>query len=366
MQKRLSPIQFALLALMAPLIATTTVYSYLIAGVGARGWWVTILLGGMITTGLGLISLSYPISIPGRTLVGHVQYLRGRFVGALLAIPVIVTSATGVFLTLSLSNELIKATVLPHMSTSLIWFGALIPVVFHSYHGPVTIGRHAELNLLLIYGPGLLFIAIWAMPNIRPALLGPYIWWPHGVPFSADFWPSVLLPWGIPSLMMLTPFVDVEGVAKFRLLLWIGAISTVILIFSAGYVLGTLGPGLSRQTVEGIMTTLNLSTTTILFLQQYADLAVILILPTFWIFASSQLWSAAQAVEDVMGASFRTPALFLIAVAIWWAGSTSDLGMHTILLPLSDWLWANLGLYLVFQAGYFMLMRQKQKDKAYG
>lgn len=336
----ISPLQLALLIGCMPLVAALSQYDRLVLILGDRGWWVTVLATVAVPGLLGIPVLSISRRVPGHTAVGIGHEVMGA--GALVAVPVFLVSGATALMVLRGMSTLVQVSLLPKTPEFVIFLAASAVVGYLAVSGPVGLGRFAEISLILVAGPLVLAILVMGFQNVTPAYWGPWLTWPTGL-LTTQFFGTLPYFLGLlPSLLMLAPYLQTRTPSS-RPYGWALALSTVLLEVAVAIPLGTFGPGGARLLHFPLLTALDAISINILFVQEMAVVAVSFWTLLFFLAAGVNVWSAGQALTELLPKKWRRRRLVVLALLALLAVGDSGLTSEPIYHQAYVW-WTLLAL----------------------
>lgn len=308
-----SPVQLALLIGCMPLVAAMLQYDRMVLSLGTDGWWLTVLASVAVPSLLGLPILAMGRRVPSHTDPGGPQPVLGA--GRLVALPVFLVSGFTTLMILRGMSTLVQLSLLPATPEYVIFLSACGVVGYLAAMGPVGLGRFAEIAMILIVGPFVLTILGMGFQNATPSYWGPWLAWPPGLLSSAGLGTFPYFLGLLPALLMLLPYLQTH-IATSRPYAWALAIGTSLLLVAVAIPLGTYGPGGARLLHFPLLAALDSISINILFVQEMAVIAVSFWTLIFFLAAGLNLWSASQALMELVPTAWRRRPLLLFALII--------------------------------------------------
>ncbi|GGI45533.1 germination protein BB [Paenibacillus marchantiophytorum] len=197
--------------------------------------WITVIVGGLISFGFGLIMVKLCQRFPGKTFFEYSQFIMGKWVGRALNVGIIVYFALFAAYEIRDMSEIIKYLLLEQTPKEFTILVLMCVGVYLTSGGMNPIARMLELilpfTLVIILFSFSLSLRLFELDNLRPVLgmgLGPVL---KGLP---ETWRSFA---GIETMLFFTAFMSRPEKAGKALLAGIG-ISVFIHVLTVITVLG--------------------------------------------------------------------------------------------------------------------------------
>lgn len=197
--------------------------------------WITVIAGGIISFGFGLIMVKLSQRFPGKTFFEYSQFITGKWVGWALNLVLIIYFALFAGYEIRDMSEIIKYFLLEQTPKEFIILVFMCVGVYLTAGGMNPIARMLELilpfTLIVIIFSFSLSLKLFEIDNLRPVLgwgLGPVL---KGLP---ETWRSFA---GIETILFVTAFMSRPEKAGKALLAGIG-ISVFIYLLTVITVMG--------------------------------------------------------------------------------------------------------------------------------
>jgi spore germination protein len=199
--------------------------------------WITVIVGGILAFGLGLIMVKLSQRFPGKTFFEYSQIITGKWMGKALNLVLIVYFALFAGFEIRDMSEIINYLFLEKTPKEFIIFVFMCVAVYLTAGGINAIARLFELilpvSIVIIIASYLLSLKLFELENLRPVLglgMGPIF---KGLP---ETWRAFA---GIETMLIVTASMSRPEKASKALFAGIG-ISVLVYLITIIVVLGSI------------------------------------------------------------------------------------------------------------------------------